>query len=67
MRVKMLKSYCGVNFSHNAGQEYDLADEDAQRYISAGGAIAITAAKKSAKKPAKKKAANAEPTRESDA
>jgi hypothetical protein len=67
MRVKMLKSYCGVNFAHNVDQEYDLPDDEAQRYISAGGAIAITAAKKPAKKPAKKKAANAEPTRESDA
>ena len=67
MRIQMLTTYAGVNFALNSGEQYDVDDDDAKRYIAAGGAIAITAAKKPAKKPAKKKAANAEPKREPDA
>jgi len=58
MRIQMLTTYAGVNFALNSGQQYDVDDDDARRYIAAGGAIEITAAK-----PAKKKAASAKPTR----
>ena len=62
MRIQMLTTYAGVNFALNSGEQYDIDDDDAKRYIAAGGAIEITAAKP-AKKPAKKKAASAKPTR----
>ena len=65
MRIQMLTTYAGVNFALNSGEQYDVDDDDAKRYISAGGAIEITAAKP-AKKPVKKKAARAKSTRESD-
>jgi len=65
MRIQMLTTYAGVNFALNSGEQYDIDDDDAKRYIAAGGAIEITAAKP-AKKPAKKKAASAKPTRKSD-
>jgi len=62
MRIQMLTTYAGVNFALNSGEQYDVDDDDAKRYIAAGGAIEITAAKP-AKKPAKKKDASAKPTR----
>ncbi len=65
MRIQMLTTYAGVNFALNSGQQYDVDDDDAKRYIAAGGAIEITGTKP-AKKPAKKKAARAKSTRESD-
>ena len=65
MRIQMLTTYAGVNFALNSGQQYDVDDDDAKRYIAAGGAIEITGTKP-AKKPARKKAASAKPTRKSD-
>lgn len=62
MRIEMLQTYAGINFALNSGEQYDVDDDDAKRYIAAGGAIEITAAKPAAK-PVKKKAASAKPTR----
>ena len=65
MRIQMLTTYAGVNFALNSGEQYDVDDDDAKRYIAAGGAIEITAAKP-VKKPVKKKVASAKPTRKSN-
>ena len=65
MRIQMLQTYAGINFALNSGQQYDVDDDDAKRYIAAGGAIEITAAKP-VKKPVKKKVASAKSTRKSN-
>lgn len=41
MRVKMLVSRVGVDVTYNAGSEYDLPDERAQRWIDGAFAEAV--------------------------
>ena len=36
MKIKMLTSMAGTNFSYNRGDEIEIADAVAQRYIDAG-------------------------------
>ena len=56
-KVKLLTAMAGVNFSHNAGDEIELTDDQALRYVAAGIAEIVTPAiEKAVKKPALRKA-----------
>lgn len=63
MKVKILISIAGSNFSHAAGEEPDIKDEaEAKRWIAAGIAEKLKPAKKKATaKPAAPAAPPAEP------
>jgi hypothetical protein len=61
MKLKLLQSMAGINFSHNAGDIIEIGDADAaKRYIERGIAEPVVAAKKletaTKKTPAKRKA-----------
>lgn len=45
-KVKLLTSMAGIDFSHNAGDLIDCNAAEAQRFIAAGIAEAISAPKK---------------------
>ena len=58
MKVKLLTSMAGIDFSHNAGDTIDCNDEEAKRFIEGGIAEPIVTPKteRSVKKTATKKA-----------
>jgi len=45
-KVKLLTSMAGIDFSHNVGDVIDCNDAEAKRFIEAGIAEPVTAAKK---------------------
>jgi hypothetical protein len=47
MKVRLLTGMAGINFSHNAGDEIDCNEAEANRFIEAGiaEAISVTPAK----------------------
>lgn len=44
MKIKLLTSMAGINFSHDAGSEIEVDDVTASRYINAGIAEAVRSA-----------------------
>jgi len=60
MKIKLLTSRSGIDFSQNMGDEIDVSDAEAVRMIESGQAVAVrsagkeTAAKKSAPEKATK-------------
>lgn len=46
MKVRLLTSMAGIDFSHNQGDEIDCNEAEAKRFIEAGIAEPITAATK---------------------
>lgn len=44
MKVRLLTSMAGIDFSHNQGDEIDCNEAEAKRFIEAGIAEPITAA-----------------------
>lgn len=46
MKVRLLKSLAGVDFSHNAGDEIDCNEAEAKRFIENGIAEPISTAPK---------------------
>jgi len=52
-KVKLLTSMAGIDFSHNQGDVIDCSDAEAQRYVAAGIAEAISAPIERAVKPSK--------------
>ena len=58
MKVKLLTSMAGIDFSHNAGDIIDCNEEEAKRFIESGTAEPVTATKteRAVKKTATKKA-----------
>ena len=52
MKVKILVSIAGSNFSHYPGEEPEIEDAEAKRWIKAGIAEKVATRKKAAAKPA---------------
>lgn len=46
MKVRLLTSMAGIDFSHNQGDEIDCNEAEAKRFIEAGIAEPVTAAPK---------------------
>lgn len=58
MKVKLLTSMAGIDFSHNAGDEIDCNEAEAKRFIEAGIAEPVVQKRteKTVKKPRARKA-----------
>ncbi len=61
MKIKILVSIAGSNFSHIPGEEPEIEDKEAKRWIAAGIAEKVATKRKAAAKPAAEPAEPAEP------